>query len=115
MSSGGEGHAGASAASTQQGPRPGRLRRSHTLWAKQNFSQLGLQSVSSGSASITQQFHHNVEEYITFLEMEYQASRLREMEREAEAEVLKHNLVQARTTLEKILLLARSLIHPSYG
>ncbi len=91
------------------GPGRGRTRRSHTIWAKQNFSELGLPAGSSGPGpSITQQFHHHVEEYITFLENEYQGSRLREMEREAEAEVLKHNLAQARTTLEKILLLARS-------
>lgn len=55
--------------------------------------------------SITQQFHLSVEEYITFLELEYQASRLSAMEKEAEAEVLKHNLLCARAKLDKVLTL----------
>ena len=61
---------------------------------------------------VTKQFHKKVEEYISFLELEHQAmraslasNRFAAMEKEAEVEVLKHNLASARSKLDEVLRL----------
>ncbi|QDZ20243.1 hypothetical protein A3770_04p27610 [Chloropicon primus] len=65
-----------------------------------------LYTAESSPYSLTKKFHMECEEYITFLELEHQANRFNAMEKEAEVEVLKHNLACARAKLDEVLRLA---------